>query len=251
MTIFLVHLSDGGERVHALFHRLADPNQYSGRERNLLPARIFDHTQAFRRLFIGSVVMRGVLCQQPRARRLQHEANARRDTRQTRQPFSAHQSRIRMRQQARFAQHLFAHRFQIMQCGFVSKMTQRVAHLREKQFRFVAQAEQRLRASHALARADYFHHFVGRHRMRARFARVTPKRAVSTIVAAKVGQRQKHLARISNDAGLKPVASRLRRREQRGQHIIAGAQEHACQFARDRRVADFLQLTDAWVASRR
>src|ERR1700688_287010 len=120
-----------------------------------------------------------------------------------------------MRQQARFAKNLLAHRFQIMERGLVSEAPQGIAHRGEKQFRLVTQAEQRLGTSHALSRAYYFHPLVRRHGVRPGLTGIAPEWAVAAVVAAKIRQGKKHLAGIGDDCRFESRAGRWRRREQR------------------------------------
>ena len=164
--------------------------------------------------------MRRALREQPRARRFQHQPHAGSHAGQPLQPLRAHQPGIRMRQQTRFAKHLLAHRFQIMESGLVSEAPQRFAHLGKKQFRLVSQAEQRLGASHAFARAHHLHDLIRRHGVRAGLAGIAAEGAVAAVVAAKICQRKKDLARIGDDSGLESRAGRSRRSKQGGELFI-------------------------------
>src|ERR1019366_2520162 len=118
-----------------------------------------------------------------------------------------------------------------------SKPPQRIAHLGKKQLGLVSQAEQRLGATHALARTYYFHHLVRFHSVRAGIAGVAPERAVSAIVAAEIRQGKKHLARIGNDSRLESGPGKLCRREEGRQHAVVRSQKAAGRFARDRVLA--------------
>jgi hypothetical protein len=196
-----MQVADRDQRIHALFQRLANSNQNSRGERNLPPPA----SSITRRRFAGS--LSGALScaapfEQPRAGRFQHEPHARSHAGQPLQPFRAHQSGIRMRQQARFAQHLLAHCFQIVQRGFVSQSAAAYRASGEKQLRLVSQAEQRLGTSHALSGAHDFHHLVRRHGVRAGLAGIAPECAVAAVVAAKIRQGKKHFARIGDDSRL-------------------------------------------------
>ena len=242
VPVSLMQVANRDQRIHALFRRLANSNQNSGGKRNLPPPRIFNYTQALRGFFVGSVVVGGVFREQPRAGRFQHKPDARSHAGQPFQPFRAHQSGIGMRQQARFAKHLLAHRFQIMKRGFISEAPQRIAHLGKKQLRLVSQAEQRLGTSHALSGAHYFHHLVGRHGVRAGFAGIAAEGAVAAVVAAKIRQGKKYLAGISDDSRPESRAGELCRREQRRQHGIVCSQQMASCFTRDRLRAGVRQL---------
>ncbi len=57
VPIALVQIANRQQRVHSIFHRLANPNQNAGGERHSLLSRFFDRSQAFRGNFIGSVVV--------------------------------------------------------------------------------------------------------------------------------------------------------------------------------------------------
>jgi hypothetical protein len=104
----------------------------------------------------------------------------------------------------------------------------------KKQFRLVAQAEQRLGTSHALSRAHHFHHLVRRHGVRTGLAGIAPESAVAAVVAAKIGQRKKHFAGVGDHSGLESRAGKLRRPEQRGQHVVVRSQQMTSCFTRDR-----------------
>ena len=149
-----------------------------------------------------------------------------------------------MRKQTGFAQHLFAHRFQILQRGFISKTPQRVAHLGKQQFWLVSQTEQGLGASHAFSGAHHFHHFVRRHGVRAELACVAPKCAIAAVVSTQIRQGKKYLARIGNDSGLELHAGELRGCEQRWKDVVVRKQQTTRGFTRDRICAVVGQLSN-------
>ena len=107
-----------------------------------------------------------------------------------------------------FAEHQFAHSFEIMQRGFVSQMAQRLAHFGECEFGLITQAEKRLGASHFLACARYFQNFIGSHGVCAGLARIAAEGAIAAVVATKIGEGDKDFARIANDAWLKILPCR-------------------------------------------
>src|SRR6185437_2042287 len=91
---------------------------------------------------------------------------------------------------------------QIMQRGFVAEMAERLPHLGEDQLGLITKTKQSFRAAKFFSGAGDLKDFVGCHCVRARLSGVAAEGAISAVVAAKVGKRNKNLARISNDAGL-------------------------------------------------
>ena len=66
--------------------------------------------------------------------------------------------------------------------------------------------------------------FVGRHGVRAGLAGIAAEGAVSAIIAAQIGQRDKHLARVGDDAGTILFFERARSRKQFRQNFVVAAQ---------------------------
>ena len=102
-----------------------------------------------------------------------------------------------------------------------AQMGQRLAIFLEGHLGLVAQAHQRLDASQCAAAPRPLRDLGRRHRPGARLARVLAKRAVGAAVAAEIGDRQKDLARISDDPALGAIAHLARRRQQ-GRQLVRG-----------------------------
>jgi hypothetical protein len=92
-----------------------------------------------------------------------------------------------------------------MQCGLVSQAPEKCLHLRKDAFWFIAQAEERFRATESLTLTDHFQDFFRKHRMRSRFVRIATKSAIAAVVAAQIGKWNKNFARIGDDGRLKLV----------------------------------------------
>src|SRR5437016_2263626 len=123
-----------------------------------------------------------------------------------------------------------------MQRRTISQPPQSFSHLGENQFRFIAERKKCLSAAKLFARARHIQHFIPRHRMRSRLARVATERAISAIVATQVCERNKNFAGVSNYAGLEAIAGLTRCSEQFGQFVVAGTNPAACVLAREWRI---------------
>ena len=110
-----------------------------------------------------------------------------------------------MWQQARLAQHPRTHCFQILEGRFVSEPMECVSHFREEQLRFVSQTEKRFSTAQAFSCAYDFHDLIRGHRACARLAGIFPESAITTVVAAEIRKRNKHLAGIGDDARLEAI----------------------------------------------
>ena len=75
--------------------------------------------------------------------------------------------------------------------------------------------------------------FLRRHGMRAGLSGIAAEGAVSTVVAAEIGERQKNLTRIGDCASLKGLLRGTRRIEQRRQFIVNADYQSQGQVARD------------------
>ena len=223
---------DGQQRFDAVFHGLADADQDSGGERHAEFAGIFDGLQSQSGKFVGRAIRR-VRGRKIGAGALQHQSQAGIAGAQAFNPVRAQQAGIGVRQQAGFAQHQFAHGFQIMQRAAIAKLAQGFAHLGKQRLRAVAEREQRLGAAQLLACLRDRENFVGRHGVRARVAGIAAVGAVSAIIAAEVGQRDKHLARVGDDAGTILLLEGARSRQQIRQKVVVAAQELAGNVGRE------------------
>ena len=74
---------------------------------------------------------------------------------------------------------------------------------------------------------------VGRHGVRTGLAGIAAVGAVSAIIAAQVSQRDKHLARVGDDAGAILLLERARSRKQIGKNFVVTAQELASDLRGD------------------
>ena len=174
---------------------------------------------------------------------LEHQAHAGRDRGQARDPLRAEQAGIGMRQQAGLAQHQFAHGFEIVQRGLVAEMPQGLAHLGKEQFGLVAQAEESLGAAEFFSGAGDREDFVGSHGMSAGIAGIAAEGAVSAVVAAEIGQRQKNFARIGDDAGLEALFGGAGGGEEFGKIVVGALNQVERGLARDRGAVDGIAVS--------
>ncbi len=78
--------------------------------------------------------------------------------------------------------------------------------------------------------------------MRGRFLGVAAEGAVTAVVAAKIGQRQKNLPRVGDDAGLEVFFCGAGGGEQRGEIVVIAANQVQGKVARDGRTG--LQISE-------
>ena len=64
VAVALVQVTDREHRINAVFRRLADADQQSCGEGNLLLSSLFNRAQALGREFVGSIVVSGALRKQ-------------------------------------------------------------------------------------------------------------------------------------------------------------------------------------------
>src|SRR5580698_6251088 len=121
-----------------------------------------------------------------------------------------------------------------MKRGFVSQLAQGLAHLGKCEFGFIAKAEESLGASHLLARSRHLENLVGCHRECARLAWIAAEGAISAVVATKIGEWNKNLARVSNYARLEALPGLRGSREQRGKVLFSAADQLASPIPRKR-----------------
>src|SRR6266404_1576065 len=110
-----------------------------------------------------------------------------------------------------------------MKRGAKSQFAQGFAHFGKEQFGFVAKGEQSFRATKFFTCSRDLQHLIGRHRVRAGLTRVAAEGAISAIIAAEICKRDENLARISDYARLKVVASILGGREKVRQVLVASS----------------------------
>ena len=120
-----------------------------------------------------------------------------------------------------------------MQRAAIAKLAQGFAHLGKQRLWAVAQREQRFGAAQLFALLRDRQNFVGRHGVRTRLAGIAAVGAVSAIIAAEVGQRDKHFARVGDDAGTILLLEGARSRKQFRQKVVVAAQELAGDVGRE------------------
>ena len=128
-----------------------------------------------------------------------------------------HDARIGVRQQAGLAQHQSAHRGEIRDRRLVAERRQRLARGVVAQLRLVAEGEQRLGAARRRAGPGDGQHLI--RRQEGRLARLGPfgEGAVVANIAAEMGERNEHLARIGDQPAVAAIAQPRRLRHQLGQ----------------------------------
>ena len=126
----------------------------------------------------------------------------------------AHHAGIDVRQQAGLVQHQRAHRAQIVDRRLVPERGQRLARGAVAQLRLVAEGEQRLGAARGRPGARDRQHLVRRKIGGPPGARPLGERAVVADVAAQLGQRNEHFARVRDEAAMPLVAQAARRVDQ-------------------------------------
>src|ERR1700722_616426 len=112
-----------------------------------------------------------------------------------------------------------------MQRGSVAKVGESLAHLGEKQFRLVAQAEQSFGAAEFLAGAGDGENLVRGHGVRAGVSGIAAEGAVSAVIAAEIGQREEDLTRVSDDAGFEAFFGGASGGEKFGKLAVGAADE--------------------------
>src|SRR5580658_11162802 len=113
-------------------------------------------------------------------------------------------------------------------------MTKGLAHLGEKKFGLVAETEESFGASELFSGAGDGKHFLGCHRMRAWIGGVAAEGAISAVVAAEIGKREKYLARIGDHAGFEALFGGAGRGQKQRKIVIRAMDECERGFAGDR-----------------
>ena len=122
-----------------------------------------------------------------------------------------HHAGIDVRQQAGLVEHQLAHRGQIVDRRGVAQRGERIARRRVAQLGLVAEREQRFVCSRrGCAGAGDLQHLVRATDRRARRPRRLGEGAVVADVAAELGQRDEHLARIRDQAAMAAIAPQSR-----------------------------------------
>ena len=115
-----------------------------------------------------------------------------------------------MRQQSCLAQHQRAHRLEIIDGGFVSERVERVPGGAVAQLRLIAEREKRLRAAGGRSGAGDGEHLIRGEIGRPSRAWPLGEGAVMADIPAKMGERNKHLARIGDMAAMPLIAQTSR-----------------------------------------
>ena len=215
--------------------RLADADEDAGRERDAQFARQLQRLETRLGPLVGRAVMNAARLAQARAEQFQHDALAGRHCPQAGDLGPAHDSGIGVRQQPGLAQRERAHRLEIVDRGFVSERIQSLAGGAIAQLWLVAQCEQRLRAAGGRSSAGDRKHFVGGKIGGPSGARALGEGAIVADIAAKMGERDEHFARIRDVAAMPVVAQtpgsvdqlgKLRLLEPDRKHIVARIVHH-------------------------
>src|SRR5712691_6721190 len=195
VAVALAEVANRAQRVHALARRLTDADEQPGGEGDLELARQLDGPQAAGRHLVGRVVVGEPRSEQPLGHALQHEAHAHADLAQRREIALAHHPGVDVGEERRLGQGELADGPQVAERRAVTVTAQELALDGEARLRLVTQREEGFLRSEPPARLNERHHFVGRHRVRARLARIATERAVAAIIAAEGGERHEDLLR--------------------------------------------------------
>ncbi len=159
--------------------------------------------------------MRPAAAAQPLGGALQHDPLRHRNRAQPVDIGPRHDAGVEMRQEPGLAQHQLRHLGEVGERGLVAEPGQRLARRAVAQFGLVAQREQRLAAAGARAGAGDRQHLLGVEIGGLAAARRMREGAVVADVAAQLGQRDEHLARIGDEAAVARVAQCRRDPHQR------------------------------------
>ena len=197
------HLADREDRLRPLRKRLADPDQDAGRERDVQPAGVLEHTQPHRRVLVGrAVVGPAPLGEQPRRGGLEHHPHRRRHRLEPVELLPGHHPRVEVRQQPGLLQHPDRHRPHVVQGRVVALLVEPLPGPRPAVLGSVAEGEQRLGAAQLGAPPGDVEHLVGGEVHALAGALEVPgrgdERAVVAPVAAQPGQWDEHLGGVGH-----------------------------------------------------
>ena len=184
-----------------------------------------DGREPHRRQLVGRAEMRPAAARQPLGGGFQHQALRHRHRAQARDLVRRHHAGIEVRQEAGLAQHQRGHRGEIGDRAVVAEPRQLLARRAVAQLGLVAEREQRLLAAGRGARARDRQHLVGREIGARVAARRLREGAVVAGVAAELGERDEHLARIGDARAVAWSRSAAAAVHQRGE-IIAVRERH-------------------------
>ena len=154
---------------------------------------------------------------QPRAHRFQHNPLARRHRPQRREFGPRHHPRIGVRQQPGLLQHQPAHGHEVVDGAGIPQCRQPIPRRLVARFRLIPQGKQRLRAARRRPGAGNRQNLLRAQIRRMPFLRPLGEGAVMAHIAAKLGQRNEHLARVGQVAPMPLVARRRCGLQQLGQ----------------------------------
>src|SRR5580698_6990218 len=104
-------------------------------------------------------------------------------------------------------------------------MAEGLAHLGKKKFGLVAEAEKGFGASELFSGAGDGKHFLRCHGVRAWIGGVAAEGAISAVVAAEIGKREKYLARIGDHAGFEALFGGAGRGQKQRKIVIRAVDE--------------------------
>ncbi len=220
VAVALVQIAQRQQRLDALGPGLADADQDARGERHRRLAGRGDAVEPPARHFVRRAEMRPAAPAQPLAGALQHDPLRYRDRAQPVELLAGHHTGVEVRQEAGFFQHQLGHFGEIREGGVVAEPGQSLAGGAVAQLGLVAQREQRLPAAGLGAGAGDRHHLFGVEIGRLAAPRRMREGAVMANIAAQLGQRDEHLARIGDEAAMTAVARRRGDRHE-GAEIVA------------------------------
>ncbi len=214
VTVGVMEIAQGEQRIQALLARLADPDQDAAGERDCELSGHTDHVQTHGGNLVRRAVMHLARSAQPVRRRFQHEALRRRNRTQCEQIVPPHDSGVDMRQKTGFLQNDAAHLDQIGYRRGVTHFRKLAPRRPMPQLGLVTEGEKRFGAAKRVAFPRDVQNLFRRH-VRACVALMgTRERAIMAIVPAELGQRNKDLGRKGLQRAVTGIPQRARLDEQ-------------------------------------
>ncbi len=204
--VALVRVADRDERLGAVVHGLADPDQDAGGEGHSLAPGSIDHLEPNGRILVRRAeVHLPRLLEQPARGRLEHHAHRGRDGPQHPQLFRAHDAGVGVREQPGLGGHQARDVRDVLDGRREPVLVEPRPRLGPALLRPVAQREQHLFAAHRLPLPHHGQHLLGRHVrglvLLEQLPRGVDEHAVVAAVAAERRQGHEHLARVRDHAG--------------------------------------------------
>ena len=190
-------------RLGALGQRLADADQQAGGERNRQSPGVVERAQPNLGILVRTAVVRKALrLEQPPRRGLQHHAHRRGDRLEPRQLRPRHHTRIQVRQKPGLLEHADRHRPHVVQRRVVAALVEPLPGFVPARLRPVAEREKCFFAAEFGTTTGDVEDLVGLHEhaeaLGAQLAGHGDEGAVVAGVAAQMGDRDEHLARIAD-----------------------------------------------------